>query len=75
MLSTWWSRRLNASSSDPESKVLSARAAGRVAYFTRGRVTRRARGDSGDEQRDGLLMRAVVWVLSRVVDIMHRHRL
>ena len=75
MWSTWWSRRRNASSSDPESKVLSARVEARVAYFTRGRVTRRARGDSGDEPRDGPLTRAVVWVLTRLVDIVNRHRL
>lgn len=75
MWSTWWSRRRNASSSDPESKALSARVEARVQYFTRGRVTRGARGDGGDEPRDGPLMRAVVWALTRLVDIVNRHRL
>lgn len=71
MWSTWWSRRRNAFSSDPESKVLSARVEARVAYFTRGRVTRRARG----EQDDGHMTRAILWLLSRLVDFMQRHRL
>jgi len=75
MRSTWWSLRRNASSSAQERKALSARVEARVSYFTRGRVTPRARGDGGDEPREGPLMRAVVWVLTRLVDIMHRHRL
>ena len=72
MWSTWWSRRRNASSSAPESKVLSARVEARVAYFTRGRVTRHARGERSD---DGPMTRAILWVLSRIVDFMQRHRL
>ena len=68
---TWLFRKLNASFCAHASKVLSARVEARVAYFTRGRVTRRARG----EQDDGPVMRAVVWILSRVVDFMHRRRL
>jgi len=75
MRSTWWSLRRNASSSAQERKALSARVEARVAYFTRGRVTRHARGDCGDEPRDGPLMRAVVWALTRLVDIVNRHRL
>lgn len=70
MWSTWWSRRQNASSYDPERKALSARVEARMTYFTRGRVTRRARG----EKDDGLVMRAILWLLAQVVGFMQRHR-